>query len=307
MNGGRIQNKLEVEKKYYIENLVNLELKAKELGFIKREEISEVDEYFTDINSEFIRNRTCLRLRNTNNKELELTFKGRSKDLSNAYAKLENNIQLSLSDYDKIKQLFFNLGYYSYSIVEKERQTYTKMEDSLTYNLVIDNIKDIGSFVEFEMLADFDMSEEVVCKKLDEMIENFKSFGLKEAELPYRDFVARELFNKIKSKEKLKNIILDLDDSFNIEEKASEVINCFKLLKQLKIKGINLELITKHNKKEIDLIFKNVGIENIFNNITNECKDNDKDDTIIFRDSLEYSELDLEELIRNLFYIINFI
>ena len=41
--------------------------------------IHDIDEYFTDINGEYIQNRTCLRIRKTNNKSMELTFKGKSR------------------------------------------------------------------------------------------------------------------------------------------------------------------------------------------------------------------------------------
>ena len=280
---------------------------AEELGFKKKENISEVDEYFTDINSVFVENRTCLRLRNTNNKELELTFKGKSKDLSNAYAKLENNIKLSLNDYEKIKILFFNLGYYSYSIVKKERQIYTKREDSLTYNLVIDNIKDIGSFVEFEILAAIDLDIETVYKKLDKLIESFKEIEFKEASLPYRDFVAKEIYNEIKPKDKLKTIIFDLDNILDNKGKELETILLFKLLKQIKQKNINLELITKESVEDIELMLKNFDSSSLFNNISNDynekCK---KDETISFVEIVKNNDFSFETLIRKLFYIINF-
>ena len=46
---------------------------------IEDNDINDVDEYFTDINSEYIKNRTCLRIRKTNNKQMEITFKGKSR------------------------------------------------------------------------------------------------------------------------------------------------------------------------------------------------------------------------------------
>ena len=55
--------KIETEVKYYClepERLVKL---AEKLKFKKVKELEESDEYFTDIDSNFIKNRTCLRIR----------------------------------------------------------------------------------------------------------------------------------------------------------------------------------------------------------------------------------------------------
>ena len=70
--------KVETEQKYYCFNPEKLIEKINELGFNELNKKSESDEYFTDINSEYIANRTCLRIRKTNSSKLEITFKGKS-------------------------------------------------------------------------------------------------------------------------------------------------------------------------------------------------------------------------------------
>ena len=80
----------------------------------------ENDEYFTDINSEFIENRTCLRIRKTNNKDMEITFQGTSLALLGQYCQLENNISTDINEYDNLVSLVTALGCYSYCKVEKE-------------------------------------------------------------------------------------------------------------------------------------------------------------------------------------------
>ena len=55
--------KVETEKKYYSMEPERLLKKAEELNFKQIKKVFETDEYFTDINSEYIKNRTCLRIR----------------------------------------------------------------------------------------------------------------------------------------------------------------------------------------------------------------------------------------------------
>ena len=68
-------------KRLEIENIQSFYHLLSKNNFKKIEDndINDVDEYFTDINSEYIKNRTCLRIRKTNNKHMEITFKGKSR------------------------------------------------------------------------------------------------------------------------------------------------------------------------------------------------------------------------------------
>ena len=80
--------KIETEEKYYCLDSKKLIERIKELGFAELDSKVESDEYFTDINSEFIENRTCLRIRKTNKSRMEVTFKGKSISLLGQYCKL---------------------------------------------------------------------------------------------------------------------------------------------------------------------------------------------------------------------------
>ena len=50
--------KVETEKKYYCMKPDELIKLAKNLGFVEVKKTKEIDEYFTDINTEYIKNRT---------------------------------------------------------------------------------------------------------------------------------------------------------------------------------------------------------------------------------------------------------
>lgn len=70
-----MKNRIEVEEKFFVYNIEEIEKIAKLNNFCIKDSFFENDEYFTDIDSNYIKNRTCLRLKNTNNDALELTFK----------------------------------------------------------------------------------------------------------------------------------------------------------------------------------------------------------------------------------------
>jgi len=216
--------RIEIEKKFYCNNhdklLKKIEKKNLELIGTNR----EIDEYFTDIQSTFIANRTCLRIRTQNNDYTELTFKGKSKDFSNSYAKIENNIKLNKDEYSNIIDILNALGYFSYSIVDKTRSTYSRKDNDITYNIMVDHIPQIGDFVEFELLCDNnDKDIEILQTKLSNFVDNFSDLNFESANLPYRDFVAHKNYINILPSNKLEAILLDLDGTLiNSEKKFYE-------------------------------------------------------------------------------------
>ena len=203
--------RVETESKYYCIEPEKLIDRCEKLGSKRVNYITENDEYFTDLDSLFIRNRTCLRIRNTNNKEMEITFKGKSLELLGQYSKIENNIKALTSEYDKYVSLFSSLGYYSYVCVNKERIIYSYPNKEYECNLMIDKLDNIGGFVEFEIIADDDSYQrENLITELNTFVNKFSSFNLIEATEPYRDIVAKSIY-KSKILDKNKDLYIDID------------------------------------------------------------------------------------------------
>lgn len=219
-----MSKRIEIEQKFYCNNHDKLLQTIQNNGLSKCSERFESDEYFTDIDSIYIKNRTCLRIRNVNNEYLELTFKGKSKELTNNYAKIENNINLEISNYDSVVGLLYSLGYFSYSIVKKKRIVYTKKEDDLEYNVMIDKIENLGDFVEFELLYyDSEKDMAYLQGKLNDFVKEFEILNFESANLPYRDFVAHKTYISILPQNKLNAILFDLDGTLiNSEQKFFE-------------------------------------------------------------------------------------
>ena len=176
-----------------------------------------------------------------------------------------------------------SLGFYSYTTVKKSRSVYTKTENNIEYNIMIDTVKNIGAFIEFEILSDESFGIDNLTCKLNELIDNFKSLDLEKAMFPYRDYSAKTIYDKyLKDK---KTIIIDFDNILlnknSTEEITTENINTltsnyntivnFELLKKIKEirkDKINFELIS------------NINTENILNEDIKKLEKSNNDDKI---------------------------
>ena len=245
--------KVETEQKYYYFNPKKLIEKIQNMGFTELPIKVENDEYFTDINSEFIKNRTCLRIRKTNNKDMEITFKGKSTSLLGQYCKLENNINADINEYDNFVSLFTSLGFYSYCKVEKERYTFFKNDKKNRYSIMIDTLPNIGGFIEFEIISEQeDSKKEELNIVLRKFVNSFSEFNLKEETKPYRDVVADYIFKKNKCREKIENIY-KYSDKDGTKPKINK-LNSSSWLKtrkyvEAKIKDITKELMDLYQKR----------------------------------------------------------
>lgn len=212
--------KVETEEKYYCMNPKKLIKIAQELKFKEVKNEEEIDEYFTDINSNFIRNRTCLRIRRTNNKKMEITYKGKSDSLLNLYCKLENNVEANIKDYDNYVSLLSSLGYYSYVEVAKKRLTYSLKSKHYKYSIMIDTLPEIGGFVEFEILSNqTETTKKELAKELKDFVSQFNELKLKEATRPYRDIVASHIKKKLAGNNQTSNLCINLDGELSKYEK----------------------------------------------------------------------------------------
>ena len=210
--------KIETEVKYYClepERLVKL---AEKLKFKKVKEIEESDEYFTDIDSNFIKNRTCLRIRKKNKEKMEITYKGKSDSLMGKFCKLENNINIDISEYENVVSLFSSLGYYSYVEVNKKRSVYELSNKNYKYSIMIDSLSEIGGFVEFEIISEDNDKSELKRQLLD-FVNKFSELNLKEATEPYRDIVAKNIYQKLITNKKILNLFINIDNELLKYEK----------------------------------------------------------------------------------------
>lgn len=188
-------NVIELEKGFVLNDNHLIKEEAIEKGFKLAHEVEETDTYFTDKDKEFVRTRTCLRIRRIDSKYMELTYKAKSSQDTERYGKKEVNIQIKPTDYEDLVTVLSGLGYIKYVEFTKYRKVYSKKENNVEYNIMLDNIKGIGDFVEFEIITHEDVSNSEREKKLADFIDEFNMTNGVEKKKPYRD-IAKEYFDK---------------------------------------------------------------------------------------------------------------
>ena len=151
-------NVIELEKGFVLNDNHLIKEEAIEKGFKLAHEVEETDTYFTDKDKEFVRTRTCLRIRRIDSNYMELTYKAKSSQDTERYGKKEVNIQVKPTDYEDLVTVLSGLGYIKYVEFAKYRKVYSKKENNVEYNIMLDNIKGIGDFVEFEIITHEDVS-----------------------------------------------------------------------------------------------------------------------------------------------------
>lgn len=188
-------NLIELEKGFVLNDNHLIKEEAIEKGFKLAHEVEETDTYFTDIDKEFVRTRTCLRIRRIDSNYMELTYKAKSSQDTERYGKKEVNIQIKPTDYEDLVTVLSGLGYIKYVEFTKYRKVYSKKDNNVEYNIMLDNIKGIGDFVEFEIITHEDVSNSEREKKLADFIDEFNMTNGVEKKKPYRD-IAKEYFDK---------------------------------------------------------------------------------------------------------------
>ena len=188
-------NVIELEKGFVLNDNHQIKEQAIEKGFKLAHEVEETDTYFTDKDKEFVRTRTCLRIRRIDSNYMELTYKAKSSQDTERYGKKEVNIRVKTTDYEDLVTVLSGLGYIKYVEFTKYRKVYSKKDNNVEYNIMLDNIKGIGDFVEFEIITHEDVSNSEREKKLADFIDEFNMTNGVEKKKPYRD-IAKEYFDK---------------------------------------------------------------------------------------------------------------
>lgn len=185
-----MSNRIELEASYHLnDNYSEILDKIKVEKFKLISEEIEEDTYYTDKDLVFVNNRICLRTRKINDDYLELTYKPKSDDLTEKYGKKEVNIKIDVKDYKDIKYVLTELGYLKYVSFKKYRKTYSKKMNNAEYNIMIDKIDGIGSFIELEILVNTEEEKEKLHDELDDFVKRMGCINLREKEKPYRDIV----------------------------------------------------------------------------------------------------------------------
>lgn len=282
-----MSHNIEIEKKFYATDDDLLKKYIQKNNFEYKNETLEQDIYFTDNKGEYIADRTCLRFRNKGKGKdiFSIDFKGKSKELSALFSKVESNIYLPKNVSDSTYQLLSNLGYQKYVTVNKDRVKYYKKLNDIELAIVIDTISGVGVFFEVELTCPAavysqEQANELFYREFSEILNG----EFEVADLPYRDFLANKIkgiwlkdvstfvidydsaldFNKIVSKQEYKD-----GDLFkgNLKGETTQHKNAVETNELESIKYLankyNLQFLSSFNDKNISDTLEKLGVKNV--------------------------------------------
>ena len=113
----------------------------------------------------------------------------RKKKHNKKYGKREVNLKLLPEESEDIKYILEELGFIQYVSFKKHRIIYSKKMKNVQYNIMIDNINQIGDFIELEILVYTEKQKEELHDELDNFVTRMDCDKLREKEKPYRDIV----------------------------------------------------------------------------------------------------------------------
>jgi len=160
------------------------------LGAIKKGFLRESDIYFTSLFVDFIKTRECLRIREKNNKFLELTYKGKTTELmkrQKQFWKTEINIPIKRSLKKDLITFFKLLGFKIVAEVIKDRERFALNNQEIA----IDKIRGVGWFLEIENTANNKKEEKEALKENLYLLTKLKLNKANLVDEPYRDLVIK--------------------------------------------------------------------------------------------------------------------
>ncbi len=143
---------LEVEVRYRRPDRAAVVARLTALGAERVEERSEADLYFEAPDRDLKARDEAFRLRRSGPRNV-LTFKGPRRD---AETKTRTEIEVPLADGAEVaaaERLLVSLGYRPLATVCKRREVYRLVRDGFRLEVCFDDVEQVGSFVELEVVA----------------------------------------------------------------------------------------------------------------------------------------------------------
>jgi len=144
----------EVEQKYRVSSFESTEIILRELNGSFQRPICQVDSYFSHPSRDFAATDEAFRIRQVGESNF-VTYKGPKIDQE---TKTRHELELPLPDGEKsalsFAELFIALGFSHVTDVCKKRTPLTVNWDNQTLDVSLDEVHDLGQFVELEITAD---------------------------------------------------------------------------------------------------------------------------------------------------------
>ncbi len=145
---------IEVEQKFHVKNMAELERRLTELNFVPGETVDQVDCYFAHPARDFARTDEALRLRRVGDGNY-VTYKGPKLD---ATTKTRREIEIPLPDGEhaaaEASRLLAALGFTRVADVYKRRRHASVLWQAHKIEIALDHVALLGDFVELEIIAE---------------------------------------------------------------------------------------------------------------------------------------------------------
>jgi len=147
---------LEVELKFRLPDAANMETLLRQRGAIETGTEIQTDRYFNHPSRDFRSTDEAFRVRTSGNENC-ITYKGA---VLGTAAKTRHEIEIGFADGSQtVLQLMDVLRLLSFRFVrevEKSRRSFTLQANGYTFELAVDTVPGLGTFLEIELLADSD-------------------------------------------------------------------------------------------------------------------------------------------------------
>ena len=146
---------LEVERKFRVPDFRELKESLRRLDAGWLQEVVQIDQYYVHPCRDFAQTDEALRIRHTGD-ECRITYKGKRQA---AESKTRREIEFLLPDARQAAQLLEALGFRPVVQVRKQRQRASLYWNNHGVEISLDNVEEVGQFVELELMAEDETAE----------------------------------------------------------------------------------------------------------------------------------------------------
>ena len=158
---------IEVEVKAKIDDFKEMEEKLENIGAVKSKTEFQEDIYFASPIVDFAQTDEALRIRTTNNNTF-ITYKGPK---LNDKAKTRKEVEMTIENSEKAKDIFTEIGFMEVRTVRKNRQYYTYEN----FEISLDDVEGLNPYMEIEIALD---DSEDYSQAQDEIFKLFEKLGI---------------------------------------------------------------------------------------------------------------------------------
>jgi len=165
---------IEIEAKAYADDLQGIEKKILSMGAKLKWQGEQKDIYYNHPARDFATTDEALRVREEEG-TIILTYKGPKID---KLTKTREEIKVQVENMASIKEILMKLGFKEVGVVKKHRKKYILGE----FKVCLDDVDNLGEFVEVEALSYPEKSNDDVRAQRDDILKVFDELGIKEME-----------------------------------------------------------------------------------------------------------------------------